>query len=493
MRSGIVRQFAAFVAIAGAAATATAQPPGGKYDALLRRIPQQSNMLMLVDVDGLFNSPLGQREQWREKAMAKPGGALGLPPTMSRIVVAAGVDLHDLNIDWRIGIAEYGNQLPDLPTLALREGGFVEQINLAQAAWTPRDLYFVTFDSNLLGFVAPADRQAMSHWIDTTFARTGAFEPAFATRAIYQAERGAQVVLALKLVDSVSAPLITPWLASLDDVKATNRNPKPLADGLARVESAYLQVDVKESIEGTIHVEFNRDLVNATSVAKAIVVSALEEAGFGIDDLASWSGGVDGKSIVLKGRLTEDSVRRILGMVHPPSLTPERPSITKAAPGADTDEPTRAAIQNDVVAASQAYFHEITDILDALKQQKAETYTGMKNWYDRSAKRIEELPLLGVDKDLLDWGGTVSQALRGMGSGINTNMQNRKYSVASAPTGYYGGFGFYHASASNAPQEQTRQQGEAMLSVSLDGQWQQIQESVAATRRTLVDRYGVDF
>ena len=476
MKLTSLQSFFTFVLIVASSTTGFAQSDG-RFGELLKRIPNQSNLLMLIDVDGLFNSPLGKREQWREKASSQANGGLGLPPAMSRIAVASGVDLHDFTINWRVGMAEYQGRLPDLPNLAAREGGFVEPINLAKVAWTPRDLYFVTFEPRVIGFVTPADRQSMAKWITSTFVKPRTFNPAFADRAVNRAEAGSQIVLAINLTDAVSATLIKPWLSTLDGMKSNTLDPGFLAEQLSCVQSAFLQVDVKETIEGTIRVEFERPADYAKPVGKAVVLASLAAAGADLDDLKTWTGGVDGRSIILSGRLSESSVRRILSLAHPPRLTPEHASLTtaSAAAPAPAEPPPSPKTSDDVVKASQGYFRSVVDILDSLKGQKSTSYHGMKLWYERAAKQIDELPILGVDKELLDWGSTVSRTLREMAYGINYNVQDRRYSLSTA-NGYYDGYG-----VSNAPQETVRQQGEAALSVGLDGKWQVLNASIPDT------------
>jgi hypothetical protein len=494
MSARAVRRLVAALAIFGTSASCLAQADGRKFGELLKRVPDQANVLLLVDVDGLFDSPLGRRLRWREKATAQARGDLGVPPSMSRVAVAAGFDLYDPGFEWRVGMADYGGErLPDLATLAAREGGYVEEINLAEVAWTPRNLYLVTFEPKVIGFVTPADRQRMARWINSTFVKPRTFPPGFADRAIFRAEAGSQVVLAVNLADSVSAPLIRPWVAELPGMEANTIDPGLLAERMASVKWAFLQVDVDQAIEGKITVEFDRDIAYLKPVAKAAVLAALEETGAEIDDLRSWRGGVDKKSIVMDGRLSEESVRRILSLAHPPRLTPERPALAKLGPAAEAaaaGEPTRQAdAQADVVAASQGYFRAVADVLDSVKSQKGKSYHGMKLWYERSAKEIDELPILGVDKELLDWGGTVTRTLREMAYGINANVQDRKYTRASS-NGYYGG---YYGGNANVVQETVRQQGEATLSVGLDGKWQVMTQSVADMRRKMVEKYNVDF
>ena len=83
-------------------------------------------------------------------------------------------------------------------------------------------------------------------------------------------------------------------------------------------------------------------------------------------------------------------------------------------------------------------------MIDGLKKTDRPTYRSTKLWYDRYAKQVEELPILGVDKELLDWGAMVARTMREMSSGVNYYSQNQKYAVASTPSGNYGGYGAYY-------------------------------------------------
>lgn len=478
--------------VIAAALPASAQVASPKYGTLLARIPDQSNLLLLVDVGGLFESPLGKSERWREKAAARSGW-FGLADDITRLVVAAGADYYDQEISWRVGMAQLRDGLPDVATLAAREGGFVEEISQTKVAWTPRGFYLVTYKPDILGFVTPATRQAMARWITTTFVKPRSFPPGFADRAIYRADRDSQVVLALNLEQATSPQLLEPWLTTLDGLKEARLDPKLLSETLATVKSAMFQVDVKESIRGTIVVEFGYDVNYAKPVAKALVLTALEEYGVALDEVKAWAISADGRTITGSGRLSEASVRRLLSLAAPPRLTPGKPSDGELA-ALDPAKAAKVAAKYDkpdVVKASQAYFHSVSDALNDLKHQRSESYRGMKVWYERYAKQIEELPILGVDKDLLDWGAKVARTLREMAYGINDNVQTRKYARSTSGGGYYGGYGVYVAS--NAPQEAIRQQGEAMLSVGLDARWQVLETAVSDMRRTLVERYMVDF
>src|SRR5690242_11670592 len=97
---------AASLIVAGMAAPAGAQGTGDKYGDLLKRVPQQANTLLMVDVDALFDSPLGRREGWRERSANRPTGVLGVSADAARFVVAARVDLSSGEERWKVGMLQ---------------------------------------------------------------------------------------------------------------------------------------------------------------------------------------------------------------------------------------------------------------------------------------------------------------------------------------------------------------------------------------------------
>ena len=128
--------------LAAVAASSTGRAQTGNsrvFGDLLKRIPEQSNVLMLVNVDGLFDSPMGRRENWRQKAAANHGAGLGLAADVSKVAVAVGMDFHSMQERWKVGIVQLRRDVPvKLDDLAAREGGYVETIENTPVAWTPR-------------------------------------------------------------------------------------------------------------------------------------------------------------------------------------------------------------------------------------------------------------------------------------------------------------------------------------------------------------------
>src|SRR5829696_2560600 len=146
------------ILLSAALITAVSVPSPGRaqsgnskvFGELLKRIPEQSNTLMLVNVDGLFDSPMGRRENWRQKALENHRGGLGLAADVSKVAVAVGMDFHSMQERWKVGLVQLRRDVPvKLDSLPAREGGYVQTIENTPDTWTPRDFYLFDLPGNL--------------------------------------------------------------------------------------------------------------------------------------------------------------------------------------------------------------------------------------------------------------------------------------------------------------------------------------------------------
>jgi hypothetical protein len=485
--------------IAGSSTTISAQGVSKKYGDLLKRLPEKANVLMLVDVDGILNSPLGRREKWRENAANRPTGVLGVSTDASKLVVAAGVDLQTAQERWKLGMIQTHSNPPTLSVLAAREGGYVEQLQTQNVAWTPRNFFLLSFPERIVGFVVPADRQAMSEWLFSSLVKPRDFPPSWADRAIFRADAGSQVVLAVNLAHSVSPKGADTWLRTLDspDVKRNEVNFPLLGPSLAGVTRAFLEIDVKETIRGTIQIEFDNSLSLLKPIARELVLTALQEYGAHVEDLRKWTFDIKDKTITMTGALNEDAARRILSFMSAPRLSPSYDSegTPPPTPGQTAKGAPPAQSPQDVgLKSTLQYYKAVTEIVATLKRQNPQSTRSTKLWYDRSAKEIEELPLLNVDLDLLKWGAQVAINLREMASGINYAAKDKVYRVAGLPNGFYGGYGYGVGGSSKAYNaEVLDKQYNAILNVQVDQRWQALETSIADMRRQMVAKYKVEF
>jgi hypothetical protein len=499
-----------FIGIVSISSPGQAQPGNSRvFGDLLKRIPGQANVLMLVNVDGVFDSPMGRRENWRQEAVEHFRDRFGLAAEFSKVAVAVGMDFSSMTERWKVGMVQLRRDLPiKLENQASREGGYVETIEDMPVAWTPRGFYLFDFPDRIVGFVAPTDRQGVVNWIQSALDHPRNFPPGFADRAIFRADAGAQIVLALNLANAISAKEVEPWLGAIDVIRKTKTEPTLLAPRLASAKAAFLVVKVDQNIEGTMRIDFDRPVDYTAPVFRDLILNLLEDYGAELPEIKTWTLSFDRKTNAaeMTGRLSVESVRKVLSLAHLPRLSPDRSGPAEAPTRAPAPVTPRAEVttkaasetrgsagNTDVLNASQGYFRSVASLIEGLKGTERPTYRSTKLWYDRYAKQIEELPILHVDKDLLDWGAQVARMFREMATGINYYAQNQKYTVASTPNGVYGGYGYAYANSKAYDASVIKKQSDAMMSVDLDKRWQGLESSIAEMRRKMVERYMVDF
>ncbi len=165
-----------------------------------------------------------------------------------------------------------------------------------------------------------------------------------------------------------------------------------------------------------------------------------------IDDLDQWECDAKGTEIGLTGAFSEDGLRDVLCIVQSPA-----PSVNVTQSAADSKPP-----EVDPAAACQQHFATVVGYLKELmsKKKDIQAFSQHAILFDRYAKRIEKLPILGVDKELIQYSAFVAQQLR-LGSeivrmkGVRTGMQ-QSAAITSTPdvysygyvNGWYGGCGY---------------------------------------------------
>lgn len=393
---------------------------------LLRRIPGEANTLVVVDVEKVLNSPLAQREGWPQAQLdayaAKP---MVVPPGATRVVFAAQLEPGTLRSRWEVSVMDL-NEAPSIEAIARAEGGYLEKLADKPAVWSPIDAYFVQLDPKVLGVVTPANRQIAARWVRQKQTVAGAFAATYLTLATSALDRGAEVVLAMDLEDVTSMAKIQRRLREDPPQCLADRkvDTKALSAVLASVKGLMLTVDVGEEATVKGEIEFGVEAAPLGDLAKPLLLELLGNAGASLPDLESWEFSVRGPKILAAGTVSPEGLRRIFSVVNPPAPleVASAPAGTEAAPARPTEkqppekEPTPDASKAALVTNSQKYYKAVTEIVDKLQSKigtgsKAASLADSATWMKRDARRIDRLPILNVDPELLAWGGTVSARL----------------------------------------------------------------------------------
>lgn len=464
------------------------------FNELVRKVPQGANAAMAIDVARALKSPLAKKNGWDKKL--QDGGAdrpLYLPPEADKLLAAAQIDItRDFTRDWDVTLFGLTESIP-LNLVARLEGGYVDKIGDVEVAWLPSDAYVANAGENTLIMQAPADRQAVARWINTKKKSEAMEISDYLGVALAAMNREPQIVMALDARNAIQRHRVEQRLQDSGFLKTHSLELDPTVELITSVQGAVIEITFTDKANAMARIDFAQPVSLNKTVAKALVMATLELNQMSLPGTDSWDCSVVDKSIVLNGELNMDSLRRLLSLMEPPST---KFSSLK-------DQNVEKATGDDTAKLSLAYFQSTQSLMKDLRQ-KAGSYNSDAYWIDRYATKIDHLPILHVDNDLLDYGEKLADTLRYMsGTRKMTRLQGgaaarSDLSQGSINTGYNSGYG-YRSFSYNGPRSRETAAGNAIdnaaasgTAVKLEG-WNLIDSATSGIRRAMTERYNVEF
>jgi hypothetical protein len=189
-------------------------------------------------------------------------------------------------------------------------------------------------------------------------------------------------------------------------------------------------------------------------------------------------------------------------------VTPLPPASRPASAAATATGTTT----NPGLQSSLAYYRETARLIRDLKGmlRNAKDYEKTAMWHDNYARRIDDLPIAGVDAELVTYGADLSQYFRAVaaslrGESVRVNALNQSVTAEVQVnswwgyTGYkYGAFGGYVPGPGEV-QTNLRQVREAQAQAVSKGAedrvliWQMIDDRQNRVRIAMTKKYGVEF
>lgn len=449
------------------------------FPTLVGRIPTGSNSLVLIDIDAVLSSPIAKTNGWdRRFADGSVDRPLYLPPEADKVAIAAKLDLvRGCRKTWEVAVL--GMKEPvSMSLIARAEGGYVDEIQGVKAAWVPSDAYFIEIDSKTLGLMAPADRQSIARWAERGKTQESAVLPGYLSTLTGAASKGAQVVMAVDAADAVQTHRIR---ASLEQSGLLqNSNLDSTVQLMSTLKGLTLQLTFTTKVEATARIDFGQPVSLKDDLAKNLVLGALEKMELSLPGTETWSCSVKDNSITLSGTLDNDALRRVFSLVDLPTT---KFSSLK-------DENIEDDSQATTARCSKAYFGAVESMLTDLKKRGAINSAGDAGWIERYAGKIDQLPVLHVDEELLTYGEKVTETLRIMaGSRRITNMEGASEARASNDS-YNNGYG-YRAFSYTSPRA-TADATAKGTTIKIQG-WTLIDNATLEIRKGMTQKYNVEF
>ena len=380
-----------------------------QFTDLAARVPDGANAIFLIDVDQLMRSSMATQEDWRNQKQAMyDSGLLMVPPEASQVLAAAKFDFETVSPVWQILLMKLDRE-PSLPDVAIRFNGMLDKVGKHSVAVLPGESYFVQLGAQMIGFGGPANRQDVARWMRRADSGTLAGLSPYLQKAQQFAQKNAHVIVSVDLEDVVCAEEVKTKLADFQSLEGKDIDLDKASHALASIRGAMLGITVTDRRNGAVRVDFNEDISVIRDVAKPLLLEVLGNQGMMIDEFHDWDVQVSEKEVRLHGLLEDSGTRRLLSFLDaPPALQPSADQQRAVQPD---DEETKKAL---VGVTSQQYFHSITTLLQDLRNDKRNRRTmGQISVFFRNyASRIDRLPVLNVDEELVGFGRWASTSLR---------------------------------------------------------------------------------
>lgn len=249
-----------------------------------------------------------------------------------------------------------------------------------------------------------------------------------------------------------------------------------------------LKVTLTDKISASARIDFTGKVGLSGDAAKSLVLEALETMQMELPDVENWTCSVGTNFILLEGDLSNSGLRRLLSLMEIPTT---KFSSLK-------DEKIESPSRDDTSKNSVAYFKSIDSLLKDLRE-KSKSASSDAYWIDRYAAKIDNLPILNVDDDLLDYGQNLAATLRVMsGTRKMTNLQGCVASRESLSQGNNFGYG-YGSYGYSTPRSRETAAGNNRANAAASGTatkvqgWNLIDEATVKICQEMTKRYNVEF
>ena len=390
---------------------------GAEFATLARYLPSDANAIIVVNAAAIYDSPIGKREDWRQRsAEAFETTPLLLPPSAQHCVMAANLNIETLRPEWEAASMTLSID-PAIAEVATRHGGTTDSLVSFGAAWLGRNTCVVKFAPRTFALLTPTSRQNATRWVANVASSDVARLSHYLQQSLSYADSvGTEVILAVDLAGAISEADIRTGVAQSKLLKAVAEDQASAV--LSSIQGVKLGVRVGEGLKGKLQLDFAEDATLFAPVAKPLVIGILSKAGAMLDEFNDWTAKAEGKSLSIEGELTPAGMQRLFSLLAIDSAALERddagsppvkrPATDKAPISSSADQKKAA-----MAKASQRYFRSVGKyVADAQKLSRADSLQQAVLWIENYARRVEALPTRNVDPDLVHYGNYVAQTFR---------------------------------------------------------------------------------
>jgi hypothetical protein len=448
---------------------------GPSLSSVLQSSPVPANAVLFLNVPSL-----------RQIAAGSPLES-ELANQVTDVRLAASLDFSMMQPDWEIGYALL-TAMPSHESLAKRYGGYIDEVSGRKVVWTPKQMYLVPLENNVLAIIRPTDRKLLGQWLR----KDRMPQPSEILKTYAGISTDSSILMmGIDVQDLFSPTSIETQMANFPSIDISQR--KTLSQRLATLNGIQLMLGKDKQF--TVRLSFASSPADLQSFAKPFLKELLARNGASFAELDQWSVSVDKNELLLRGAIPVAIIDDLLGIftVH------RQASNASDSQGTESVQTTSESV---VAETSKAYFNKISGIVNRVRDYSAKNTGDRARWNGHMARKIDELPTLNVDSELVAYSAEVAKSLRdNMVSLQLTNIQagaintanNAGSPIVNVSYGYGYGYGYgsyyYDPNSGNQVTALGQSQGNSTYRQVLAV----IEQSQADMRRRMTDKYKLQF
>ncbi|MBL8823740.1 MAG: hypothetical protein JNJ77_14220 [Planctomycetia bacterium] len=379
-------------------------------DDVLNKLPDWANALVVVDYRGILASPLAQKEGWEKLPAADTlGTSLPYLKNTHTAWLAAHLEPGTLRSQNDLVIIR-GGPFPAVKELVKLENGMEEQIGSVPAILTARNAYILALSDSEVAVNSPANRQNSARWLQFSRNNQSPVIADYLQQAAASLKDGYHIIISIDLHDAIDPHLVRRFLAQSTLLKDKKVNIDALVRVLTSSRGIRIGVRFDQTIKATLAGDFSENISEVSKVLPGLVLSALEEMGGELEEFPAASAAIENKSFLITSTLSTQALRKVMRLVTPFS----------GAVLAPRDVPIKGPDQ--LVQNSQKYFKQMRDLANeanSIAERRNDMILAAQR-YDKAARLIDQLPVGGVDEELVAFSNTMSSRLRAIADALRS-------------------------------------------------------------------------
>jgi hypothetical protein len=291
--------------------------------------------------------------------------------------------------------------------------GIPDTVEKLPAVALSNNVYLVQFTPTTLGAMGPGNRQAVVRWVrEIQSPSRRALSPYLEKAASYSDDAGTEIIMAIDLDGVFAWERVAKYAAKKEKLlQEANADVRTLTKLLADIQGVRVGIRIGERPAGKVTVDFSQKVTLPAPLAKRLLLTGLADVGLRISDLDEWNVTVKDTTLSLDGTLSLPGLRRLLSLVDSPAA-----SESGAAASSSADP------KSVMLEATLAHYKSVTSLVKDLKEsmQDLSSLANSVVYFDKYAKKIENLPILNADEEMLAFSAWVARQVRDAAGAVRT-------------------------------------------------------------------------